>query len=72
MKKITFEISDEAYQCLLDIQEEKNIEFRGISYDELPDTIKELNKYDLIENNEDAWHLTYRVSEFGKEIIKNN
>lgn len=72
MKKITFEISDEAYQCLLDIQEQKNIEFRNMSCHDLPDIIKELDKYDLIENNEDAWHLTYRVSEFGKEILKNN
>lgn len=32
--------------------------------------IDELLKYNLIDNNYDAWHLTYVLTEFGKEITK--
>lgn len=31
--------------------------------------ISELLKYGLVENNFDAWHITYIVSDFGKEIL---
>ena len=75
MKKITFEISDKAYDLLLNIQEKNQIEFRNPENDEfieLFDLIDELLKYGLIENNLDAWHLTFKLSDFGKEIINNN
>ena len=50
MKKITFEISDKAYDLLLNIQEKNQIEFRNPENDEfieLFDLIDELLKYGL-------------------------
>lgn len=75
MKKITFEISTDAYALLLNIHENKLIEFRNLDSDDFIDKIElidELLKCGLLNDVLDAWHLTFKVSEFGKEIIKNN
>lgn len=33
--------------------------------------IEELDYYNLVEPDFDAWYRTYKISEFGKEVLKN-
>lgn len=34
--------------------------------------ISELEEYDLVENNFDSWHLTYKISKLGIKLIEQN
>jgi len=63
----TIELSDEAYELMLCIDKDKFIEYRGRR--EPANEIYELIKYNLVESIEEAWHDTYKLSDFGKEIL---
>ncbi len=73
MRKITFEISEEAYQLLLSIKKDGYAEYRNTRYDDTYDDtyylIGELQKYNLVENNMDSWYPTYILTDFGKEMV---
>ena len=73
MRKITFEISEEAYQILLSIKKDGYAEYRNTRYDDRYDDtyylIGELQKYNLVENNMDSWYPTYILTDFGKEMV---
>ena len=34
--------------------------------------IEELYKYDLVDCDSDAWHITFRITDMGREILKQN
>lgn len=101
MKDITIklQISEEAFQLLLDIEKAGYAEYRDTEYSCLEDFIEnrdinnkiktkewflnrnfngtyyligELLEYDFIDLDFDAWHTTYKVTEFGKKVIKQN
>lgn len=74
MKKITFEISNEAYILLLNIYENNIIDFRNTNSDEFIDNIgliDELLKFGLVDGIWDAQYLSFKVSDFGKRILQN-
>lgn len=67
MKKITFEISNEAYILLLNIYENNIIDFRNTNSDEFIDNIgliDELLKFGLVDGIWDAQYLSFKVSDF--------
>ena len=64
----TFHISDDAWKLLLSIQKEGYAEYRdthGGTYH----LTGELLKYNLITDVEDAWHITYKVTELAEDLI---
>ena len=72
MKKITFEISNEASLLLLNIYENNIIDFRNTNSDEFIDNIgliDELLKFGLVDGIWDAQYLSFKVSDFGKRIL---
>lgn len=69
MRKITFEISEEAYQILLSIKKDGYAEYRNTRCDDTYYLIGELQKYNLVENNMDSWYPTYILTDFGKEMV---
>ena len=69
MRKITFEISEEAYQILLSIKKDGYAEYRNTRYDDTYYLIGELQKYNLVDNNMDSWYPTYILTDFGKEMV---
>lgn len=97
MVKLSFEISDEAFNLLKTIgngaaeyrdteygtveEFENSDEFKhGIrttdwflnrNFDGTYHLIPELEKYGLVESDGMSWHMTYILTEFGKEILKN-
>tara|TARA_R110000772_G_scaffold2410_4_gene8593 strand:- start:65864 stop:66199 length:336 start_codon:yes stop_codon:yes gene_type:complete len=95
MVKIEFEISDEAYDLLIKIGEEKWIEYRD-RYSDVeefkkhsgyPDGINTVEKFlsrnhngtqglawelcdhNLIDSDENSWHTTFVLTDFGKETL---
>jgi hypothetical protein len=94
MKKITFEISNEAFDLLVSMKE-KYAEYRDTEYLTLKDftekeernkldierflnrnhngtyyLISELLNYNLVEDYENSWHQTYKLSDFGKTVTE--
>ena len=96
MKKITFEISDEAFDLLMKIgdgaAEYRDNEFTTLQEFKQSDIYKtilkteewflernyggtlylidELSGYGLVESDGESWNLTYVLTDFGKEILK--
>lgn len=69
MRKITFEISEEAYQLLLSIKKDGYAEYRNTLCNSTYYLIGELQKYNLVENNMDSWYPTYILTDFGKDMV---
>ena len=69
MRKITFEISEEAYQLLLSIKKDGYAEYRNTRCNSTYYLIGELQKYNLVENNMDSWYPTYILTDFGKDMV---
>lgn len=69
MRKITFEISEEAYQLLLSIKKDGYAEYRDTRCNSTYYLIGELQKYNLVENNMDSWYPTYILTDFGKDMV---
>lgn len=69
MRKITFEISEEAYQLLLSIKKDGYAEYRNTRCNSTYYLIGELEKYNLVENNMDSWYPTYILTDFGKDMV---
>ena len=65
----TFHISDDAWKLLLSIQKEGYAEYRDTRYDGTYHLVGELLKYNLITDVEDAWHITYKVTELAEDLI---
>jgi hypothetical protein len=66
---VTLEDFKKSYEFIDGIRTEEwflNRNFGGTGY-----LLDELIKYGLVESDGMSWHLTYLVSSFGKEILKN-
>ena len=75
MKEFKFELCDESYDLLLKINREGYVEYRNTDEEsmfEIMNLIDELYNCGLIDYDNDAWHLTYKMTEFGKKLIQNN
>jgi len=95
MVELKFKISDEAFDLLMKINNEKYVEYRDTRYETIEEfenssnqtmtldsfkarnvggtlyLIHELTKYNLICEDEESWHLTFKISDVGIEIIDN-
>jgi predicted transcriptional regulator len=69
MKKITFEITDDAYEVL----KLKQIEFRGelteLEYKQLR-LVYQLKRHGLVRRDLDAYHQTYKITDFGRKALE--
>lgn len=96
MKTLKFEISDEAFNLLKEIEkrpaEYRDSRFRTLEDFKKSDTsgfrtddsfldrnnggtlylVDELSEKELVEPDGESWHLTYVITSFGKEILKNS
>jgi len=96
MKSLTFNISEEAFNLLKEIEkrpaEYRDREFRNLDEFKNSDLakiksdehflnrnnggtyylIEELESSGLVESDGESWHLTYVITWFGREILKNN
>lgn len=99
MKKIEFEISEEAFDLLKKLSKEKYFEYRDTEYSNIDEfknseefksglrstewflkrnsggtyyLIDELLKYGLVDSDGVSWHITYVLTDFGKEVLMKN
>lgn len=99
MKKIEFQISDEAFDLLVRLKRQKYLEYRDTEYSNLNEfknseefksglrstecflnrnsdgtyhLIDELVKYNLVDVDGMSWHITYTLTDFGKEVLEKN
>jgi len=97
MKTLQFQISDEAYNLLKELNKGISAEYRDTELETVDDflnsevylkydktlewflgrnhggTLKlmhELSEYGLVDLDYDAWHQTYIITDFGKNVLK--
>jgi len=67
MINLNFQISDESFELLKEINSKSYMEFDCLSI-----LIYELENYDLIETNEDSFKIAYRITDKGKKVVIDN
>ena len=71
--KYEFEISQEALNLLISIEDENYLEYKyPLPTNSNHKYAMELYKRGFIQREDEAWHETYVISELGKEILKQN
>lgn len=67
---LTYNLSDKEIELLIKCGENKYIEIRDTE-DEVDEICSSLANHGFVENDMDAWHLTYTLTPLGKYFYEN-